>query len=223
MRFEPNPTQALMLWKMITGASASEREPMLSTVKPARHRNALIEQGFLSKRKRAGSRAEFLVVEDPGWEWASHASEVKFNDAPTASRALQGLVRRLIPFLEQNDLALAALFRDEAGAPDEAPAAPIAPAATAAPDAPDSIGARVEQACLSLSGGTKKSRVRLSALRNALPAISRQQLDTALIEMQREHRLVLYREDNTPSLTAEDHAAALLVGDSPRHLVYLEA
>lgn len=227
MSFEPNARQALLLWNMITGATPEERQPMKSKTKPKldpRERKPLEHHGFLtviSGKGKSGVRADFLGLTDKAWEWASHAREVEISPSPAARLALQGLLRRLIPFLEEHDLALADLFRDGRRVQDEACPVPTAGAAPAAPG--DSIGARVEQACLSLAGGATKSRVRLSALRKALPAISRQQLDSTLIEMQREHRLVLFREDNTPALTPEDHAAALLVGDSPRHLVYLEA
>ena len=230
MNFEPNPKQALLLWNMITGATPEERRPMVSKTKPEidpRQRKALVDHGFLSLtlgKSRAGARASFLDLTEKAWEWASHARNVELMSSKLATPALQSLLRRLIPFLEQHDLTLADIFRDGARVRDEASAVPDGPvAAGIEPEVAASIGARVEQACLSLAGGAKKSRVRLSALREALPAISRQQLDTVLIELQREHRLVLYREDNTPALTPEDHAAALLVGDSPRHLVYLEA
>jgi len=224
MSFQPDPKQALVLWNMITGATPEERRPMLSKTRPeidSKKRTELVRHGFLSQtagKSPRGARANFLDLTDKAWEWASHARDIELMSSKLAKPALEGLLRRLIPFLERHDLALADLFRESASAGDE-PDAALAPA----PAAGVSLGARVEQACLSLAGGAKKSRVRLSALRNALPAVSRQQLDTTLIELQRERRLVLYREDNTPSLTAEDHAAALLVGDSPRHLVYLEA
>jgi hypothetical protein len=236
MSFEPNATQALALWRMITGQTPEERRPKLGDIKPPQRR-PLLEHGFLEQeagKSKKGANAQFLVLTDKAWEWASHVRDVKFNRAPTASHILQGLIRRLVPFLERSDIALAELFREDQPALDDAAASPtkerephptsgVPAAPTAVEPVGDSLRTRVEQACLSLAGGAKKSRVRLSALRSALPAISRQQLDTALIDLQRERRLVLYREDNTPALTAEDHAAALLVGDSPRHLVYLEA
>jgi hypothetical protein len=244
MSFEPNERQALLLWTMITAATPQERQPMMSAARPklaTRERNALVKNGFLEctlGKTEKGHRANFLAVTDKAWEWASHAHEVEIMPSKFASSALQGLLRRLVPFLERREIALAELFRDEEPQLDEATVSPekqraqrqnrpprgTSPAApTVREPAGDSLHTQVEQACLSLAGGAKKSRVRLSALRRALPAISRRQLDAALIVLQRERRLVLYREDNTPALTAEDHAAALVVGDSPRHLVYLEA
>jgi hypothetical protein len=85
------------------------------------------------------------------------------------------------------------------------------------------LPARIEEACLFLAGGSRKTRVRLSALRQALGSIERDALDDALLKLQDEGRLVLYRDDNTSALTDDDHRAALTVGGAPRHLVYLEA
>lgn len=240
MSFEPSPQQTLLLWNMITGGTPEERQPMQSKTKPeldAKKRNELVAQGFLSKIPGSGkgrSRAQFLALTDKAWEWASHAREIELMSSKLAAPALQGLLRRLIPFLEQREIALAELFRDAEPVSEaigaEAPVAPAAPVATTRADASEhgaldegSLGLRIERACLSLAGGVKKSRVRLSALRRALASVPRQELDAALIELQRDSRLVLYRDDDTPALTPEDHVAALLVGDSPRHLVYLEA
>lgn len=82
---------------------------------------------------------------------------------------------------------------------------------------------RVEAACLSLTGGQRKRRVRLSALRDVLHDVPRAALDRTLLELQDAGRAVLYRDDNSAALTEADHAAALIVGDAPRHIVYLEA
>jgi hypothetical protein len=239
MSFEPNATQSLALWRMIAGATPEQQRPMLGQIKPL-HRRPLLKHGFLEQeagKSKKGRNAQFLVLTDKAWEWASHARDAKFNRAPTASYVLQELIRRLVPFLERRDIALAELFREDELSVDDSggsstnqrslPRERLAPGAAAssadADLAGESVQTLIERACLSLAGGAKKSRVRLSALRRALPAIPRQQLDAALIDLQRERRLVLYREDNTPALTTEDHSAALMVGNSPRHLVYLEA
>lgn len=63
-------------------------------------------------------------------------------------------------------------------------------------------------------------RTELSTLRLELDGIGRTAQDNALISLQRDGEVVLYRNDNTRSLTARDHAAALDVAGFPRHLVY---
>ena len=86
-----------------------------------------------------------------------------------------------------------------------------------------SLSERIEQACLSLTQGARQTRVRLHDLRGRLGDIAHDDLDAALLGLQREKKLVLYREDNSAALRPEDHQAALFVGNEPRHLVLLEA
>lgn len=88
---------------------------------------------------------------------------------------------------------------------------------------PPSLPERIEQACLNLTQGARQTRVTLHDLRARLSDVARGDLDGALLVLQRERKLVLYREDNSAALRPEDHQAALLVGNEPRHLVLLEA
>jgi len=88
---------------------------------------------------------------------------------------------------------------------------------------PPSLPKRIEQACLNLTQGARQTRVTLHDLRARLWDVARDDLDGALLTLQREKKLVLYREDNSAALRPEDHQAALLVGNEPRHLVLLEA
>ncbi len=86
-----------------------------------------------------------------------------------------------------------------------------------------SLAERIEAACLELTQGARQTRVTLHDLRARLGDVARQDLDGALLTLQREKKLVLYREDNSAALRPEDRRAALLVGNEPRHLVLLEA
>ncbi len=86
-----------------------------------------------------------------------------------------------------------------------------------------SLPERIERACLKLTQGVRQTRVLLRDLRADLSDVAREDLDGALVELQRQKKLVLYREDNSAALRAEDHQAALFVGNEPRHLVLLEA
>jgi len=90
---------------------------------------------------------------------------------------------------------------------------------TPAPSLPE----RIERACLTVTHGARQTRVKLTDLRANLRDVAREDLDSALLKLQREKKLVLYREDNSAALRTEDHEAALFVGNEPRHLVLLEA
>lgn len=99
------------------------------------------------------------------------------------------------------------------------------PVTAKTPIAPSAGGQRLEEriraACLQLTNGSTKQRVRLKDLRQALDE-DRTEVDRVLQAMQREGLLVLYKIDNPAELTHEDERAALYIANNPRHLVYLE-
>ena len=233
MSYQPTPKQALLLWKLITAEGAEEREPMISKSRPQltpKERKPLVSHGFVNLEKKPGRRtALFYVLTDKAWAWAADARDVELlkSRSSVGAEALQGLLRRLLPFLEQHDLALASVFSPgapAATADDESPAkAGAAAEIDQSDDEASSLAAKIEAACLALGGGARKARIRLSALRQRLSSVERNALDAALLELQVQGRLVLYRDDNSAALTNDDHGAALIVGDAPRHLVYLEA
>lgn len=241
MSYEPTPKQALFLWRLISAETEDERQPLKSKTRPrliAKELRPLVDNGLIELVKRDGRQGEFIALADKAWAWAATAVDVELmkSRSSVGAEALQGLLRRLLPFLERRDVPLAALFStpntaeppqptDRANGRGE-PALTTTNRETAS--AAEHNGSsrplpqRIEAACLSLAGGAKQKRVRLSALRKQLSSVQRTELDQALLRMQDEGRLVLYRDDNTAALTADDQDAALLVGNAPRHLVYLE-
>jgi hypothetical protein len=69
---------------------------------------------------------------------------------------------------------------------------------------------------------TKTGAIRLATLREALKGMSRAEQDSQLSALHKSGKIALYREDNTPKMTAADHAAALSVGGNPRHILYVK-
>ena len=65
--------------------------------------------------------------------------------------------------------------------------------------------------------------VALRRLRAALPQIPADQLDRTLRAMRRAGRIALNPEMNQKALSDQDRAAAVIVGDTPNHLVTLAA
>ena len=224
------PNQGLFLWRMITGETPAIREPKKSEAKPdlKKDRQELLNRGYLTTEKRG--RSEHLLLTDKAWAWAEASLEVNLlkSRSTLGAEALEGLLHRLLPFLQNNRIPLAALFSEGTSLSTPAQAGGQRPEATAAtlsgdvPEDPRALWPDIERACLDLGDGQRKVRVHLSDLRQALPRVQRGHLDRALILLQRDGCLVLYRQDNTAALTAADHEAALTVGDAPRHLVYLE-
>jgi hypothetical protein len=206
MNQELSPKQALFLWKMITAQTPEDREPKLGNATPKldakKERQPLLDQGYLTIEKRGA--AGHLILTNKAWAWAekTHDVELMQSNSKIGAVALQGLLHKLLPFLQEHELPLASLFSARQNT---------------------SVASRVEHACLELTGGQRQQRVRLSALRQALPDVPRPSLDQTLLELQDAGRAVLYRDDNSAGLKEADHQAALLVGGAPRHIIYLEA
>lgn len=220
MSFEPNPQQAFLIFSMIFGRSASEREPSFSAAPIDKApRDELEREGFIKFERRG--RTGHVLLEDKAWAWAaenlsaklppgrpkkkpaaqpSGKSKKKRETKPNASDLLRAVLSHLHDYLRKSDHALADLVSRGSS---------------------DDLEHRVRGACLDLAHGAVKERVRLKDLRAKLPT-ARDELDAALLRMQTEGKLVLYRMDNPAELTPEDEVAALYIAGNPRHLVYLE-
>ena len=221
MTFRPNPKQALFLWNMLAAETPEVREPMMSKAKPdlapKTERRDLIDHGYLETEKRG--RATHLLLTDRAWAWAAGSTDVELmqSNSRIGAAALQGLLRRLLPFMNARGIALADLFADgTASAPPQIPAAEPAPAADGA------LRLRVHKTCLELVAGKPSRDVPLASLRSRLPDIPRAALDAELRRMHLEGQIALYRNDNSAAITPADESAALIVGDAPRHLLYLK-
>jgi hypothetical protein len=235
------PKQALFLWKMIAGQTADVREPMQSKARPeltVKERAELLTKGYLSAdgRGKGGGRPVHLVLTDKAWSWAARTHDVQLlhSNSKVGAEVLQGLLHRLLPYLQRHEFTLASLLAVPSGdvplGLDLESPAPIAEAGgllgNGAPHgarATSPLAGRVEATCLKLANGRRKQRVRLSAVREELTDVPRRALDQALLDLQDAGRAVLYRDDNSAALSDADHAAALIVGDAPRHIIYLEA
>ena len=65
--------------------------------------------------------------------------------------------------------------------------------------------------------------VDLVRLRSELPDVSRRELDDALTTMQRKPDVSLIPEENQKTLTDDDHAAAIDIGNRARHLIAIQS
>jgi len=230
MTFAPNPKQALFLWKMITGETPEIREPSLANARPElkKDRKSLIDQGFLDTEKRG--RAIHLRLTDKAWGWAGRCADIELmiSRGPDGTIALQGLLRRLIPYLQQQGIPLADLYSDRsAGTGDSHKSAEVEPSTEVTAVAKIRVDThalvdRIRAACVALIAGRPSKEIRLTSLRSRFPESSRNEVDAALIRMHDAGQIALYRNDNSAEVTAEDERDALMVGGAPRHVLYLK-
>jgi len=248
MSFEPNPQQVFLIFSMLFGRTASEKEPSFSAAPIEKApRDALERAGFIRCELRG--RSTYIVLEERAWAWAAEhlsaqlpgrpkrkprgkptaKSKEKRARKPNASDVLEAVLSRLQNFLREHDHALADFVR-AAGASSETAAgarsaeltSDVEPAGRGELTMSSELESRVRNACLELAHGAVKQRVRLKDLRAKVLG-GRSDLDRALLKMQNEGKLVLFRIENPAELTPDDERAALYVADNPRHLVYLEA
>lgn len=214
MKFVPKPWQTFLILSMLFGETPEEREPTYSGFKIApKLRAELVKAGLLRTEKR--KKATHLILEDEAWDFAVRHLDAELPKTERASKLLQKVLKRLGAFMDAHDHSLAEFV---AGAAPEGRGGPASAQQTSGLPGEEQIRA----ACLAITCGETRKRVRLKDLRAKVP-IARDALDRALLAMQTAGRLVLYKMDNPAEISAEDERAALFVGDQPRHLVYLEA
>lgn len=111
MSEELKPNQALFIWKLLTAETAEEREPQKSKAKPDLKKDLapLLAQGYVTVEKRG--RAQHLLLTDKAWAWAERTGDVRLmkSNSKVGAEALEGLLHRLIPFLDEKQFPLASI------------------------------------------------------------------------------------------------------------------
>jgi hypothetical protein len=203
-----NEMQTLILWSILAQpGGASFQKDIKPEVKKA-DRNALIQAGLITSEKRG--RGYWLEVTDKGWDWAgNHLDATLPKRSNAGSAVLQAWLTYLKAFMDAHSFALADILR-----PQQLPKPQVFDYHT--------MRQRIRKAYLEVTGNRLNTRALLSNLREKLKDIDRATLDEALKRMQREQEASLYRLDNQAEITEADHAAAIYIGQEPRHLLWIE-
>ncbi len=229
----PAPLETLALWSLAAqGGSA-----WLDGWRPVlRSRKNLLGLGLISEAKElrdGGKRrvkATKIVLTAAGWIWLEGQAGGAIPTRSTAgTEVLAKLLGVLAEFLKANELPLTALWRSRSG-PDgaSAPPAEAAEAATVKTVAPppktavptDTELLRVVlSACRRLADAS--GRIRLAAVRGAFPGLNAGKIDTILLTLQSQGKLVLYPLDNPREIEAADRDAALVIAGFAVHVAYL--
>lgn len=178
--------------------------PELKTLGPA------LDQGSRHRLHRRGlidvtsGRPMLLELTEDGWALCRSLFGAATPPRPSGQgRALYTLLRSLGRYFERADLAPADVF------------------GAAEPERSGSTAERIRQAYQRLAsrpGGW----VALDALRGALPDVTRDDLDAALIALYQQPGVGLIPEENQKALTEDTDAAAVRIGGQRKHLIAIE-
>jgi hypothetical protein len=199
--------QALAMWALLGEGG----EAFGGKVKPEigkDEREALAHAGLIAVEKRERG-AFWLVVTEKGWDWAERNLAVPLPEkAFGGAFVLRAWLSRLQGFLQARDLRLAELFVATPGEPPRPP------------EEPTDLRQRIRRAYHDIAGGFDR-RVLLRDLRPRLNDVDRGLVDATLMQMLRDQEISLMQLDYRPDVSGEDHAAALQIGNEPRHLIWI--
>jgi hypothetical protein len=193
--------QAVLL--VLMAEARPVRNPELATLGPElkkQDRDELVRKGLIEVTTE--DRTMVLELTDRGW--ATCAAIIGAEVPPQSKgqgRALYTVLRALRRHFDRENLAPADVFVELDDTVD--------------------VEAEVRAAYVRLAsraGGW----VDLVRLRAELPDVSKHELDEALTRMYRIPGVSLVPEENQKTLTAEDRAAAIEIGDQAKHLIAIE-
>jgi len=241
MRCDPQPLQALFLWRLLAGGGGFYKDikPQLTKGR----RNELVRAGLIAEEKqkdpRTGHHCNYVALTDAGWQWAEmHLDCDVSSRSPAAGPVLQCIMTLLKAHLARHQMPLAAFVDPScdpatddavtgtdlridlvsANGQDAVAAAPLPPTNGSA-----ELQRRVFSTCRELANGRPAARIRLATLRAALANVSRERLDQTLLAMEASESLVLYPLDDPQALSPADMEAALPNSAGfNRHILYLE-
>ncbi|MDM8549388.1 hypothetical protein QUF72_04885 [Desulfobacterales bacterium HSG2] len=223
MKFKPNPRQVLYLWKLLV----SDEGIPLGQVKPATaaERNELEKNGLIDVSPKTktpkGGYTKYVTLSEHGWLWASENIDAEISRSQEAAMVLHQVFCKLKGFLKNNEnMALARLFAPKILS-DINPLEPAEKSNTQERQ-PENLEDIIREAYYQLSGGKWNFRVRLYDLRQSLASVPRSELDTKLLSMQKEKKLVIYKLDDPSEITPEDDHASIDILGTKKHIVYME-
>jgi hypothetical protein len=212
--------RTLILWALLVRENAAAFQKELKPEPEKADRDTLTGEGLIKWEKR-GQRI-WIEVTDEGWAWADKNLDAALPAKSNASgQILQAWLTRLKAFMGAKRLVLADVLGPQGPAQAGMARRGGAESLIAAPGYP-ALRERIRQAYLDSTCGRFNTRALLSDVREKLKDIDRATLDEALKRMQREQEASLYRLDNQAEITEADRAAAIYVGQEPRHLLWIE-
>lgn len=193
--------QAVLL--VLMAEARPVRNPDLAALGPKLDkdtRERLVRRGLIEAT--TPGRVIELELTDNGWATCARLIGTAAPARPSGQgKALYTVLRALRRYFDREDLAPGEVFLPLDDAVD--------------------VEAAVRAAYVRLAA-TAGGWVDLVRLRAELPEVTRPELDAALTRMYRTPGVSLIPEENQKTLTAEDRAAAVEIGDQAKHLIAIE-
>jgi hypothetical protein len=157
---------------------------------------------------RTEKRRLYLELEEPGWKrcMQEFGSPVPAG-AGSAGAALYAMLAAVKRFLDHSDTPYADFFAAQA---------PVLAALTGA-----DVETRIREA-YARAVRRPGDWAKLADLRRGIRGVAREDVDRALVLMNRRPDVTLVPESNQASLTADDRAAAIVIGNQDKHLISIE-
>jgi len=214
------PKTQVLIWKLIlTG-----EEPTKSQVKPrhsAKELKQLEEMGLIELKTvvEKGRRITRVVLTDKAWDWASTTppTGIARSKSPEAAVILQKVLEVLVNYTQRENVPLVQILRPSLGGAASVPTKQAQPWEVSEGEVDPDFIEKVFRTCKEMGG--RYSRVYLSDLRKRFPHVPRQQLDQALVALDRQSKIVLMPLDDPLSVTPEIKEAAINLSGCDRHFL----
>jgi hypothetical protein len=207
----PEKSALLALMMFVEEASNTDIREQYGFTIDKKVRDQLLGSGLITARKAKELRGAFVhELTEAGWKQCREelAAETP-KGAQKGYRLLYGLARTLDRHLTRSRLEMADVFVPPGSAKDPA-----------APRAADP-GAEIRSAYDALVS-RPGAWVSLTRLRAALPHLSRDEVDEALVRLTAEPWAYLIPEANQKTLSDADREAAIHVGGEDKHLLSID-
>jgi len=221
LSYDPTPTQALLLFRLLARHGACAQAELKTKVQ-VRDREALVKAKMITAPKVG--RGFKLKLEDAGWAWtATHLTAA----LPPAQQTLSDFLARLSEHLARSGETLAKFIGSK---PEEIPPPQAArtrrkrDGSSAKPKRPSeaALRKRIEAAYLAVTHGRKNETVRLARLRAELSDLDRATVDAALGRILKGDKTAsLMRHDDPRQLDQADHDAAFSPSGEPFHVIWI--
>lgn len=167
-------------------------------------RDRLVELGYVTCRRAAGPGRPFLhELTEAGWQrCGAELSARAPKGADKAYRLVHPVLNDIARFLAHHGFQIADVYASEVTRPAE-------PEPATADD-------RIRAAYLDLAA-EPEALVNLDRVRTALADLSREEVDEALLRLDLLPGVYLVPEDDQRSLSAQERAAAIRIGDEDKH------